>query len=313
MMVQLRIDVLLWVLTFITWACLLQNHPVIAYKICNVLAYGAIGDGVQLDDAAFSEALINCADGGQVFVPGPGTYLLSPFNLTSNIELYIDIGATLLASANFSSYPVVEPLPSYPDDYNGGRTGAFIGGNNISNVRISGLGTLDGQGQAWWNEDHSLFPYGRPRMIEPMYCTNFSMIGITVVNPPFWGIHPYACDNLLFENVRFFAPADSPNTDGLDPDSCSNVIIRNFTATSGDDAIAIKSGRDAYGRNFNRPSNNILIEGGMMYHSRGINIGSEMSGHVYDVRVKDVTFFHSEFAVRIKTARGRGGKVNIIQ
>jgi polygalacturonase len=282
---------------------------VVAYKVCNVMDNGAMRDGINLDDAAFSKSFDDCAEGGRVYVPA-GSYLLSPFNLTSNIELYLDHGAIILASTNFSSYPIVEPLPSYPDDYNGGRTGPFIGGTNISNARISGHGTIDGQGQAWWDaEDKSQFPYGRGRMIEPMFCSNFSMVGVTVKNPAFWGIHPYACDDLLFENVKFYAPIDSPNTDGLDPDSCSNVIIRNFSATSGDDAIAIKSGRDENGRRFNKPSYNILIEGGVMGHSRGINIGSEMSGHVYNVHVKDVRFVRSDFAVRIKTARGRGGKV----
>ena len=103
---------------------------------------------------------------------------------------------------------------------------------------------------------------GRPRLIEPMYCKNFSMVGVTVQNPPFWAMHPYACDNLLFENVTFSAPPNSPNTDGIDPDSCSNVVIRNFNVLHcGDDAVAIKSGKDSPGRDFGMPSYNILIEG----------------------------------------------------
>ena len=103
--------------------------------------------------------------------------------------------------------------------------------------------------------------HGRPRLIEPMYCSQFTMDGVTVKDPPFWGIHLYVCDSVLIENVYFSAPLTSPNTDGIDPDSSSNVIIRNFTASCGDDAIAIKSGKDEYGRNFNVPSRNILIEG----------------------------------------------------
>ena len=117
------------------------------------------------------------------------------------------------------------------------RAGAFIGGCNITNSSIRGYGTIDGQGDAWWNADSSAYLYGRPRLIEPMYCTNFSMHGVTVLNPPFWGIHPYACTDLLFEDVVFNAPFNSPNTDGIDPDSCSQVIIRNFTASCGDDAV----------------------------------------------------------------------------
>jgi polygalacturonase len=123
-----------------------------------------------------------------------------------------------------------------------------------------GAGTIDGQGDAWWETEG--LQYGRPRLIEPMYCRNFSMIGVTVVDPPFWAMHPYACDALLFENITYSAPPNSPNTDGIDPDSCSNVVIRNFsTLHCGDDAIAIKSGKDAQGRAFGMPSYNILIEG----------------------------------------------------
>ena len=131
---------------------------------------------------------------------------------------------------------------------------------NITNSSIRGSGTIDGQGSAWW--DNPDLQYGRPRLIEPMYCQNFTMSGVTVLNPPFWAMHPYACDTLLFENINFSAPPTSPNTDGIDPDSCSNVIIRNYhTLHCGDDAIAIKSGKNAPGRDFAMPSYNILIEG----------------------------------------------------
>lgn len=226
--------------------------------VCDVKSFGASGDGVTLDDKALAAALDECRNGGQVLFP-PGRYLLSPFNLTSNMEIFLD-DATLLASTNFSAWPVVEPLPSYTDT--APRCGAFIGGAYIVNASIRGNGVIDGQGKAWWDADeaHEL-PHGRGRLIEPMYCTNFSMKGVSVKDPPFWAMHPYACDTLLFEDISFSAPLTSPNTDGIDPDSCSNVLIRNFSATCGDDAIAIKSGKNEPGRLFQHPSYNILIEG----------------------------------------------------
>jgi polygalacturonase len=225
---------------------------------CNVVNFGAVGTGLVYDDDAFQQALDACVSGGVVVIPA-GTYLLSPFNLTSNIDLLMDTNAKLIATTDFSRWPVVEPLPSYPTDI---RYGPFIGGNNIVNVSIRG-GAIDGQGQAWWDADAAKeLAYGRPRLIEPRFCQNFQMIGVSVMNPPFWGVHPYACDNVLMEDIIFTAPHESPNTDGIDPDSCSNVIIRNLTASCGDDAIAIKSGRDQEGRDFGMPSKNILIEGG---------------------------------------------------
>ena len=276
---------------------------------CDVRSYGAVGDGVTLDDKAFASAFAACQPSqGTVHVPR-GEYLLSPFNMSSNSDLFLDDGAVLLASTDFSLWPVVINLPSYPDP-EGLRYGAFIGGSDIHNVTIRGTGTIDGQGQAWWDgAANGELEYGRPRLIEPMYCTQFSLIGVTVLNPPFWAVHPYACDVVLIENVNFSAPLNSPNTDGIDPDSCSNVIIRNLTATCGDDAVAIKSGKDEYGRQFNRPSYNILVEGGNIGPSRGIDIGSEMSGDVYNVVVRNTRFHGSKFAGRIKSGRGRGGKV----
>ena len=140
------------------------------------------------------------------------------------------------------------------------RMGPFIGGNDIKNSSVRGMGTIDGQGSLWWNAES--LPYGRGRLIEPMYCSDFTMDGVTVINPPFWAIHPYACDNLVFKDITYSAPINSPNTDGIDPDSCTNVLIQNFTVVScGDDAVAIKSGKDEAGRVFARPSSNILIEG----------------------------------------------------
>jgi len=173
---------------------------------------------------------------------------------------------------------------------------------------------IDGQGQAWWDAaDANLIDnHGRPRLIEPTYCSNFKIADITVVNPPYWSTHPYACDGVHIENMVFRSPVTSPNTDGIDPDSCSNVVIRNYSAVCGDDAIAIKSGKNEEGRGFGRPSYNILIEGGMIGPSSSINIGSEMSGNVFNVLVKGVTFQGSLFSSRIKSARGRGGFVKNI-
>lgn len=222
------------------------------------------------------------------------------------MELRLEKGSVLLATTDWSRWPVVPPLPSYPDTSE--RLAPFIGGSGIENSSIRGEGIIDGQGSGWWHMDG--LTHGRPRLIEPMYCKNFTMVGVTVQNPPFWAMHPYVCDNVVFENITFSAPPNSPNTDGIDPDSCSNVVIRNFNVIHcGDDAVAIKSGKDAAGRAFGKPSYNILIEGGTIGPSSGIDIGSEMSGDVYNIMVRNLHFKEVMFASRIKSGRGRGGKV----
>jgi len=286
-------------------------------RTCNIVEdFGAAGDGLTFDDAPLSLALAACQS---ITFPGPGQYLLSPFNISSNQELVLEAESVLLAATSIILvWPLVMSYPSYepgiPTILN--RPAPFIGAPNATNVIIRGTGTIDGQGSAWWNWDPNEhngtgLAHGRPRLVEPTYCTNFTMQGVHIMNPPFWAVHPYACDGVVLEDLTFSAPFDSPNTDGLDPDSCFDVIIRNFTfLEGGDDAVAIKSGRDEWGRAYGRPSRNIFIEGGTMNGGRGVNIGSEMSGGVYNVTVRGVTFHGSEFAVRVKAGRGRGGLVS---
>jgi polygalacturonase len=283
-----------------------------SWEVCDMKSLGAYGDGLNLDDKALLDAFA-CAENGGSIIFSSGSYLLSPFELTSNLELVLaDEDSILIADdSQMYTWPTTEPYPSYAPESSGMRLSPFIGGSGIKNVTIRGPGTIDGRGQSWWDaaENHTL-AYTRPRLLEPMYCSGFRMLDVTVLNSPFWAMHPYACDDLLFENVVYRAPVTSPNTDGIDPDSCSNVIIRNFTyERGGDDAIAIKSGKDQYGRDFGRPSYNILVEGGRVGPGSGIDIGSEMSGGVYNIFVKGVTFNSSLFATRIKSGRGRGGYV----
>jgi hypothetical protein len=212
------------------------------------------------------------------------------------------------SSMMMTDWPLVPALPSYDPGTDGVRPAAFISGSGITNTTIRGPGVIDGQGADWWHAEG--LPHGRPRLIEPMFCSHFTMSGVTVRNPPFWAMHPYACDHVIFDNIVFSAPLDSPNTDGIDPDSCGHVLIKNLTVVGcGDDAIAIKSGKDEWGRAFNRPSHDIVVEGGFIGPSSGIDLGSEMSGGVYNVLISNVYFHHTLFAVRIKSGRGRGGYV----
>eukprot|EP01038_Epipyxis_sp_PR26KG_P008835 gene8835-11926_t len=296
---------------YIVWLAIIINYcftSSITGCIVSITAFNTFGNGVDYDDEALFRAIQKCKDGGRIVIP-PGRYLLSPFTLLSNIELHLEHDAELIATNDTLRWPIISNYPSYPPTGNGNmRVGPFIGGVGITNVSITGFGKINGQGSAWW--DSANLPFGRPRLIEPMDCSYFSIVGITIIDPPFWAVHPYNCNNLLFENIIYSAPVQSPNTDGIDPDSCSNVIIRNFTVIScGDDAIAIKSGKNEEGRTFGKPSHDILIEGGRIGPSSGINIGSEMSGDVYNVIVRDVRFTGSLFTTRIKSARGRGGKV----
>jgi polygalacturonase len=205
-------------------------------RTCDVRAYGAVGDGVTKDTAAILRTIAACSNDSVILLPAPGQYLSAPFNLTSHTTLRIEPGAALLASDDLADWFIVAPLPSYPNgrEKNGPRYVSFIGGVDVVDVAIDGGGLLDGQGEQWylrhWNDT---LDYDRGRLIEPMFCFNFRVTDLYILNPPFWAVHPYACDGVLVENVDIRAPIASPNTDGVDPDSTINVVIRCATERPG--------------------------------------------------------------------------------
>jgi len=134
----------------------------------------------------------------------------------------------------------------------------------------------------------------------------------------FWTVHPYASSDIVVQRLRILAPGYAPNTDGVDPDSCSNVLIQDCYFSLGDDGVAIKSGLNEYGREFGMPSQNILIRNITVdpqfdnLSTNGISIGSEMSGGVRNVTVQGVRVIGCEAGMYIKSMEGRGGVVEDI-
>ncbi|XP_065029987.1 probable polygalacturonase isoform X3 [Musa acuminata AAA Group] len=176
-------------------------------------------------------------------------------------------------------------------------------------------GTVDGQGETWWEMfNNKELNYTRGYLIELMYCKQVLISNITLVNSPSWNVHPVYSSQVIVSGITILAPVNSPNTDGINPDSSSNVRIEDCYIVSGDDCIAIKSGWDEYGIAFNMSSKHIVIRRLTCISptSAVIALGSEMSGGIQDVRAEDITAIHSESGVRIKTAIGRGAYVKDI-
>ena len=208
-------------------------------------------------------------------------YMTGAINMTSNMTIRVEAGATLLATPSTSLYhwPLVVQYAKYGDGTTPGwmphegsdnatwpngthkagpSLSPFIGSEvGAENIVLEGGGTIDGNGFYWWtvvnagdagryapNKDPSLIPHGSraPRNIEPFLCRNLLIQGLTIKNPGDWNVHPFACRGVHIRNTTIYSPRVRGNTDGLDPDFCTDVLVENCTITSGDDAIAVKAG-----------------------------------------------------------------------
>lgn len=285
----------------------------------DVTQFGAKGDGVQDDTHFIQAAIMACPENSRVLVPA-GTYKITQLFLKSNLRLELAKGAELVADtdrAHMATFPALIQSYDETDEYNlgtweGNPLPMFAGiicGINADNVLIYGEGTINGNAskQNWWHNPKVMNIAFRPRLFFINHCNNVIVQGVKFCNSPSWTIHPYFSDNLKFINVIVENPADSPNTDGLDPESCKNVDIIGVRFSLGDDCIAVKSGKIYMGRKFKRPSENIMIRQCLMEDGHGaVTLGSEMAGGVVNLTVEDCIFRHTDRGLRIKTRRGRG-------
>ncbi|EPS58404.1 hypothetical protein M569_16410, partial [Genlisea aurea] len=297
-----------------------SNFPKLRPVSFELTEFGGVGDGLTLNTAAFEEAMRAVSKhgregGAQLNIP-PGNWLTAPFNLTSHLTLFLAQGAAILGVDDEKYWPLLPPLPSYGygREHPGSRYGSLIHGQNLRDVVITGHnGTINGQGRAWWRKfRRKLLNHTRGPLLQIMWSRDIVVSNLTLRDSPFWTLHPYDCENVTIRDLTILAPVfEAPNTDGIDPDSCKDVVIEDCYISVGDDGIAIKSGWDQYGISYGKPSTNILIRNLVVRSmvSAGVSIGSEMSGGVSDVTVENLYVWSSRRAVRIKTAPGRGGYI----
>ena len=153
----------------------------------------------------------------------------------------------------------------------------------------------------------------RPNLLVFSNCKKVLLEGVTFQNSPAWCLHPLMCEDLTVKNVYAKNPWYAQNGDGIDVESCKNVLIENSTFDVGDDGICIKSGRDEEGRKRGMPTENAIIRNCIVYHAHGgFVIGSEMSGGAKNIFVSDCSFIGTDVGLRFKTTRGRGGVVEKI-
>lgn len=304
----------------------------------NILNYGAVADGTKLNSTAINAAITACsqAGGGKVIVPA-GTFLTGAIKLKSNVNLYLSKGATLKFSINPADYlPVVLTRFEGVECYN---YSPFIYAYQQENIAITGSGTLDGNADIgpWldWKYDGdgdrtSLFAMGqagtavserifgsgykiRPVFIQPHSCKNILIDSISIKNSPMWEINPVLCENITVSHANI--SSHGVNNDGCNPECCKDVWIHHCVFDTGDDCIAIKSGRNNDGRRVNVPSQNIVIQNCTMLDGHGgVVLGSEISGSVRNVFAENCTMSspNLERALRVKTNSVRGGTIENI-
>jgi polygalacturonase len=277
---------------------------------CDPAKYGAKADGIAKDTKAIQAAIDDCAaKGGGTVTLIKGVYLSAPIILKSNITLDVAADATLLGSPDHADYPqtIIFSAPGMQ---------SLITSANAHDVAITGKGTIDGNGKNWWRDAKGERPSGimgqivfRPRLIVFDHSRHIRMTGVTVQNSPSWQIVPYYSDDVVIRGITVLAPANSPNTDAIDPFSSSNVVIDHVTADVGDDNVAIKSGKiNSPGPD--APSRNITITDCIFLHGHGLSIGSELAGGAQNIRAERIHFKGTDQGIRIKSNRDRGHDVD---
>ncbi len=309
-----------------------------------ITKYGALSDGKTLCTESIKKAIEECSKkgGGRVVVP-KGEWLTGAIHLRSNVNLHVQKDAILKFSTNPKDY-----LPIVHTRWEGMELmhlSPFIYAYEQTNIAITGEGTLDGQGKSFFWKWHGNPKYGgdpnvlsqkparaklyemmdknvphkdrifggetdylRPQFIQPYKCKNVLIEGVRIVDSPMWEIHPVLCENVTVRKVHI--STHGPNNDGCDPESCKDVLIEDCFFDTGDDCIAIKSGRNNDGRRINVATENVIVRGCEMKDGHGgITVGSEISGGVRNVfgencRMESPNLDH---ALRVKNNASRGG------
>jgi polygalacturonase len=323
--------------------------PVFPDREFDITQFGAVGDNLADCTDAFQKAVTAChaAGGGRVVVPS-GQFLTGAIHLKSKVNLQIRSGAIVRFTRDTTKYPLVftrwegmELMNYSPFIYAFEQKDIAITGEGTidGNADCEHWWPWKGRPHCGWRQGepeqakdrNHLFDmaergvpvtdrvfgqghYLRPQFIQPYRCKNVLIEGVTLKNSPMWQVHPVLCTNVTVRKVTITGASENheaaPNTDGCDPESCTDVLIHNCNFNTGDDCIAIKAGRNADGRRVGVPSQNIVIQDCHMKDGHGgVTIGSEISGGVRNVFAENCVMDspHLDSAIRIKNNAMRGG------
>ncbi|WP_082196102.1 glycoside hydrolase family 28 protein [Catenovulum agarivorans] len=308
--------------------------PVIPKVRLNIVDFGA-KRGQSFDSLpALKLAIKELArlGGGTIVIPKGIWQLDGPIHYVSNMEIHLEEGAHVKFGAGGENYlPLVKTRWEGTECYN---YSPFIYALACHNIALTGKGKIDGQGfdnfLPWRKkqkkdqrnlrdmgrdgvpvEDRIFGPghYLRPQFVQFFNCKNVLVDGVTLVDSPFWCVHPVYCDQVIVRNITI--DSDHINSDGVDPDSSSNVLIQNCVFSVDDDGVAIKAGRDQDGWRVGKKSYNIVVRDCEYVGAKGggMAIGSEMSGGVSDVYVENYKIPKCRHMLYFKANNDRGGKI----
>ena len=288
--------------------------------------HGAVGDGQTLNTVAIQAAIDHCASngGGDIVVP-KGTFVTGAIFLKQGVNLVVEKGGVLKGSQNTNDYPWINTRIAglemrWP--------AALVNADGVTGLKITGAGTIDGSGERWWREYWDArnnapnradphFKIPRPRLVHLINATNILVRGVKLKNSAFWNLQLTYCEGVEVRDVTIRAPVSpirAASSDGIDVDSSRNVLIVGCDIECADDAICLKSGRDADGLRVNRPTEHVVIKDCRVGNAAGlVVIGSETSGGIRNVKVLNCRADAGcEEIVRFKTKVGRGGVVEDI-
>jgi polygalacturonase len=288
-----------------------------------ITQFGAVADGQTVNTKAIQSAIDKCAaDGGGSLVIPKGMFVTGSIFLKQGVNLCVEAGGVLKGSQNTNDYPWIDTRIAglemkWP--------AALVNGDGLNGFELSGPGTIDGSGELWWREYWDTrrqekddldphFKVGRPRLIHLIRCEQIRVHDVQLKDPAFWNLQVTYCDGVEVSNVTVRAhhePLRAASSDGIDIDSTRNALITGCDIECDDDAICLKSGRDADGLRVNRPTENVVINHCRVGHAAGlVAFGSETSGGIRHVRISECRADPGcGEVVRLKTHMGRGGVV----
>ncbi|HEV2454766.1 MAG TPA: glycosyl hydrolase family 28 protein [Verrucomicrobiae bacterium] len=272
-------------------------------KEFDIRTFGATGNGTANDTIAFQKTLDACAagGGGTVIVPD-GHYLIGSVVMGNNTTIRLEHGAELIASPDISDYPLSRVR--FEGEFVPGHR-ALIFANNDHDIAITGDGSITGPPLTI---SRLRSPRG-PVLIETCDCTNVTLEGFTTQYERLWSIHPLLCQNLTIKNLKIRSVG--LNGDGIDIDSCQDVVIEHCDIHTGDDAISLKSGRGQSAARMDRPTQNVTIKDCTLVSSifAAVGIGTELSGGISNTVIEDCILSGHQNGIFLKSRDGRGGYI----